>query len=68
MMFVAKLSPMRAIRKFCLDCCGGQRNEVTHCTDPDCALFEYRLGKRPETVEKEQKEKPKRSFQRTRTP
>ena len=31
-----------AIRAFCLECCGWERNEVALCTDPGCPLFPYR--------------------------
>lgn len=42
------LTPIKAIRAKCLDCCGGSSKEVRDCTAGDsCPLFPYRLGKRP---------------------
>jgi hypothetical protein len=56
-----RLSPLRAIRKHCLDCQGGNSRAVAECTagpqnplvleDPEtytpCSLYEYRLGTNP---------------------
>lgn len=42
-----KLTPMKAIRKKCLDCCCGQATEVRLCTVKNCALYPYRMGHRP---------------------
>lgn len=44
---MAKLTPMRAIRKKCLDCCVGQIVEVRECKVKSCPLYAYRMGKRP---------------------
>lgn len=44
---MAKLTPLKAIRKKCLDCCYGQFKEVKLCTAINCPLYEYRLGHRP---------------------
>lgn len=44
---MAKLTPMRAIRAKCLDCCAGQVAEVRRCELENCPLFRYRFGKRP---------------------
>lgn len=41
------ISPLRAIRLKCLDCCCQQRNEVKDCTAANCPLFNFRLGKNP---------------------
>lgn len=41
------LTPIKAIRAKCLDCCGGYKNEVKHCPITDCSLYPYRFGKRP---------------------
>lgn len=41
------LTPVRAIRRFCLDCMGGSSAEVARCTSVGCSLFGYRLGKKP---------------------
>ena len=42
-----RLTPVRAIRKKCLDCCGGSRKLIRECEIHDCPLWPYRLGKRP---------------------
>lgn len=41
------MTPIKAIRAKCLDCCCGQVNEVKLCSCPDCSLHPYRLGKNP---------------------
>lgn len=42
-------SPMKAIRKKCLDCCGNQAIEVKACSALDCPIWKYRLGLHPNT-------------------
>ena len=56
-----RLTPLKAIRKFCLECCGGERVGVSECTaneqgiaksqDPElykpCFLYEFRFGTNP---------------------
>ncbi len=44
---MGKLTPMKAIRKKCLDCCCGSFTEVALCTIPKCPLYQYRMGRRP---------------------
>ena len=46
---MAKLyeTPIKAIRKKCLDCCCGQPKEVRLCPKIDCANYPYRMGTRP---------------------
>ena len=41
------LTPIKAIRAKCLDCCCDSWLEVKLCTSKKCALYPYRLGKRP---------------------
>lgn len=41
------MTPMRAIRAKCLDCCGGIRDEVKRCTAIKCPLHAFRSGKNP---------------------
>ena len=48
---MAKLTPIKAIRAKCIDCCCGQRQEVRLCTVAGCPLHEYRMGKRPKNHE-----------------
>ena len=41
------MTPLKAIRAKCLDCCCGQANEVKLCPFTRCALYEYRTGHGP---------------------
>ena len=41
------MTPIKAIRAKCLDCCGGVCKMVRECTAPNCPLWPYRLGRRP---------------------
>ena len=41
-----RLTPLRAIRAKCLDCCADSAREVERCLAYDCPLWEYRLSKR----------------------
>ncbi len=41
-------TPVKAIRKKCLDCCCGQFKEVRYCVVKNCALYAYRFGHRPD--------------------
>jgi len=43
-----RLTPIKAIRLACLECCGWSPKEVTGCTSPLCPLFPYRAGSNPE--------------------
>ena len=43
------LTPMKAIRAKCLDCCCGSAVEVRKCTIKACSLWPYRFGRRPES-------------------
>ena len=45
-------TPLRDIRRKCLDCAGGLPKEVRLCRAFDCPLWNWRFGKRPETVAK----------------
>jgi hypothetical protein len=42
-----RLTPVKAIRAKCLDCCCGQAKEVRLCPVEDCPLYLYRMGKNP---------------------
>lgn len=44
------LTPLKAIRKKCLDCSNFQPSEVRKCLIEDCPLFPYRMGKNPKRV------------------
>ncbi len=41
------ITPIKAIKAKCLDCCCGQREEVRECPMKDCPLWQFRLGKNP---------------------
>lgn len=41
----ARVSPLRALRLNCLDCCNGSAQEVRLCTAVDCPNWPFRMGK-----------------------
>ena len=41
-------TPIKAIRKNCLDCCCGQVKEIRLCPVVSCACYPYRMGRRPD--------------------
>ena len=43
----ARVSPLRALRLKCLDCCNGSAREVRLCTAVDCPSWPFRMGKNP---------------------
>lgn len=56
---MTKLTPMKAIRAKCIDCCCGDKAEVRKCVAISCVLHPYRMGKNPyikRTMTDEQKE------------
>ena len=40
-------SPIKSIRAKCLDCTQNQPKEIRLCTTISCALYPYRMGRRP---------------------
>lgn len=46
-------NPVKAIREFCLDCCGDSPSTVKDCTSVNCALYPFRLGKNPYRAKRE---------------
>ena len=40
-------SMAKAIRAHCVECSGGLTAEVRECVIVDCALYPFRMGKRP---------------------
>jgi hypothetical protein len=44
---VKDLTPLKAIRLKCLDCCAGSIREVKRCHITDCYLHQYRFGRNP---------------------
>jgi len=43
----ARVSPQRALRLKCLDCCNGSSQEVRLCTAVDCPSWPFRMGRNP---------------------
>ena len=41
------MTPMKAIRAKCLDCCCGSAKEVKLCTATQCSLYNFRDGHNP---------------------
>ena len=41
-------TPIKAIRKKCLDCTCGQVKEIRLCPVVSCACWSYRFGRRPD--------------------
>lgn len=60
-----RLTPIKAIREKCLDCCYGSANEVKLCTVERCALWPYREGHNPYKAQREWTEE-QRTAQRER--
>lgn len=52
-------NPVKAIRDFCLDCCGGSSSAVKECAGVGCALYPFRLGKNPFRVKREMSDEQK---------
>ena len=42
-----KLTPMKAIRRKCIDCSCGSSKEISLCPVQNCPLYDYRFGERP---------------------
>jgi len=41
------LTPLKSIRKNCLECSAGSAKEVKLCQIKDCPLYRFRAGKNP---------------------
>ena len=41
------MSPLKALRLRCLDCCIGSAHEVKHCGAVKCPSWPFRLGQNP---------------------
>lgn len=41
------MTPLKAIRAYCMDCSNQSFKEVRLCVIPDCPLFQYRFGHNP---------------------
>ncbi|PDT80046.1 hypothetical protein [Sinorhizobium sp. BJ1] len=44
-----QMSPMKAIREKCLDCCCNQPSEIRACETVKCPLWPFRSGTHPYT-------------------
>lgn len=53
------ISPMKAIRAACIECCGTQISEVRLCTVTSCPLHPFRMGKNPYRKKREYTEEEK---------
>ena len=40
--FLENPTVLKAVHAKCWDCTCGQKEEIRHCTIPDCSLFNYR--------------------------
>lgn len=40
-------SPLKAIKKKCIECFGGVQSEVKRCTGKTCPLYPFRYGTNP---------------------
>ena len=56
------MTPIRAIRLKCLDCCCDNPNEVAACPIKDCSLHIYRFGTNPAIKKKEYTEEERRQM------
>jgi hypothetical protein len=55
------MSPLKALRLRCLDCCNGSAHQVRTCASTDCPSWPFRLGKNPyRQVTEAQREKGRR--------
>jgi hypothetical protein len=48
------ITPLKAIKKHCLECSGFEKKQVRECVIKDCILYEYRRGTNPSRRRKEQ--------------
>ena len=47
------MSPLKALRLRCLDCCGDSSAEVRMCVAVDCPAWPFRMGKNPWRAKRE---------------
>ena len=60
-----RISPLKAIRLKCLDCCCGSSNEVKLCPAEICPLYPFREGHNP-FIQKREYTEEQREAQRAR--
>ncbi len=56
------LTPIKAIRAFCLDCSCGSANEVRLCPISNCWLYPYREGHNPNIKPREYTEEQRQAM------
>jgi len=44
-----KITPLKAIKAKCLDCCGYQKKEVKFCSALNCPIWLFRFGRNPKS-------------------
>lgn len=49
-MRIPRQSPLKQIRKQCVECCGGSVKAVRFCHSTECSLWYLRFGKYPKTI------------------
>lgn len=55
-------SPIKAIRKYCLECCKESANEVKLCPAEGCILHPFRFGRNPFRKKREYSEEEKKKM------
>lgn len=58
-----RLTPIKAIRAKCIDCCGGSLGEVRKCVAVDCPLWPLRMGCTPKGLRESTSEKTPEIFE-----
>ncbi len=48
-----RMSPLKALRARCIDCCAGSRHEVRLCTAVACPAWPFRMGANPYRTKRE---------------
>jgi hypothetical protein len=48
-----RMSPLKALRARCIDCCAGSRHEVRLCTAVTCPAWPFRMGANPYRTKRE---------------
>jgi len=51
-----ELTPMKAIKKMCLQCMCGDYNAVKECDDLDCPVHQYRPGHERKKISEERRQ------------
>jgi hypothetical protein len=41
------ITPLKAVRRHCLECCNGSAHEVSLCAAKSCPLWPFRFGRKP---------------------